>query len=205
MKNEIFLKHFAVDGAAGNAIDEGTGMLAADITPMNKAKAIYAKLSLIYLELHNSLTICNYTLPGWASPLNPARDKNPSGNYVGDADLDCRYYNAVTGEKLTRRQFEDIGIRILSLTRALNARAMSTKDQRNLHDAFPTWYFANPTTGAWKSGICQINEADMETAKDMLYTEFGWDTTTGMPTRATFERLGMKAIADALGANNLLP
>ena len=168
---------------------------------MNKAKAVYAKLSLIYLELHNSLTICNYTLPGWASPLNLARDNNPNGNYVGDADLDCRYYNVVTGQNLTRSQFEDIGIRILSLTRALNARAMNTKDQRNLHDTLPAWYF--PTAGVWKSGICQITAPDMEIAKDMLYTEFGWDTTTGMPTRYTFERLGMKAIADALGA--LLP
>ncbi len=132
-----------------------------------------------------------------------ARDKNPNGDYVGDADLDTRYYNAVTGENLTRKQFEDIGIRILSLTRALNARAMNTKDQRNQHDAIPVWYFAN-ASGAWKSGICQIDKAQMEIAKDMLYAEFGWDKTTGMPPRATFERLGMKAIADALGTN-LLP
>jgi aldehyde:ferredoxin oxidoreductase len=160
-------------------------------------------LSLIYLELHNSSTICNYTLPGWASPLNLARDKNPNGDYVGDADLDVRYHNAVTGENLTRKQYEDIGIRILSLTRALNARTMNTKDQRNQHDAIPVWYFA--TAGVWKSGICQIDAAQMEIAKTMLYTEFGWDTTTGMPTRARFESLGMKAIADALGAANLLP
>ena len=46
---------------------------------------------------------------------------------------------------------------------------------------------------------------DFELAKDMLYAEFGWDKTTGMPTRATFERLGMKAIADELAAKGLLP
>jgi len=203
LQNKIFRDLFAADGVVGDALDVGY----TPVSPMNKAKAVYAKLSLIYLELHNSLTVCNYTLPGWASPLNLARDKNPNGNYVGDADLDCRYYNAVTGENLTRSQFEDIGIRILSLTRALNARAMNTKDQRNLHDKLPSWYFptvAADGTKTWKSGICQIEAADMETAKTMLYTEFGWDTTTGMPTRATFERLGMKAIADALGAN-LLP
>ena len=40
----------------------------------------------------------------------------------------------------------------------------------------------------------------MELAKDMLYEEFGWDKTTGMPTRATFERLNMKAVADELAA-----
>ena len=31
---------------------------------MSKTKAVFAKLSLIYLELHNSSTICNYTLAG---------------------------------------------------------------------------------------------------------------------------------------------
>jgi aldehyde:ferredoxin oxidoreductase len=203
LKNdEIFKKLFAADSLDAGLVQDKS-MLAADTEPMSKTKAVFAKLSLIYLELHNSSTICNYTLPGWASPLNLARDKNPNGDYVGDADLDVRYHNAVTGENLTRKQYEDIGIRILSLTRALNARAMNTKDQRNLHDAIPSWYFA--TAGVWKTGICQIDAAQMEIAKTMLYTEFGWDTTTGMPTRARFESLGMKAIADALGAANLLP
>ena len=203
--NEIFEKLFAADGLDGPALDPDS-FLAADTGPMNKSKAVFAKLSLIYLELHNSLTICNYTLPGWASPLNLARDKNPNGDYVGDADLDTRYYNAVTGENLTRKQLEDIGIRILSLTRALNARAMNTKEQRTQHDkkAVPKWYFAD-ASGKWKSGICQINPEQMEIAIDMLYAEFGWDKATGMPTRATFERLGMKAIADELAAKGLMP
>ena len=201
-KDEIFKKLFAADGLDAGLVQDKS-MLAADTEPMSKTKAVFAKLSLIYLELHNSSTICNYTLPGWASPLNLARDKNPNGDYVGDADLDVKYHNAVTGENLTRQQYEDIGIRILSLTRALNARAMNTKEQRTLHDAIPKWYFAD-ASGKWKSGICQIDPAQMEIAKDMLYAEFGWDKATGMPTRATFERLGMKAIADALGAN-LLP
>jgi aldehyde:ferredoxin oxidoreductase len=202
-QNEIFAKLFADDGLNGPTVDKS--FLAADTPPMNKSKAVFAKLSIIYMELHNSLTICNYTLPGWASPLNLARDKNPNGDYVGDADLDTKYYNAVTGENLTRKQFEDIGIRIMCLTRALNARAMNTKQQRTLHDkaAVPSWYFA--TGGVWKSGICQIDPAQMEIAIDMLYAEFGWDKATGMPTRATFERLGMKAIADDLAAKGLLP
>ena len=57
-------------------------------TPMNQAKAVFAKLSILYLELHNSMTLCNYTLPGWASPLK-------SRNYRGDIGH--------RGEVLTRR------------------------------------------------------------------------------------------------------
>jgi len=44
----------------------------------------------------------------------------------------------------------------------------------------------------------------METGKDMMYTELGWDGTTGTPTRATYERLGLKDVADALESKGLL-
>ncbi len=191
LSNEIFKELFAADGVSGDPFYIGY-RTAAKIDPMNKSKAVFAKLSLIYLELHNSLTICNYTLPGWASPLK-------SRNYRGDADMDAKYYSAVTGETVTRKQLEDMGIRILCLARALNARYMNTKDQRKLHDIIPEWAFRdykNTTT---------LVRSDFELAKDMLYAEFGWDKTTGMPTRATFERLGMKAIADELAAKGLLP
>ena len=56
-----------------------------------------------------------------------------------------------------------------------------------------------------KAGKSLLDHAEMEIAKDMLYAEFGWDKATGMPTRATFERLGMKAVADTLAAKGLLP
>jgi aldehyde:ferredoxin oxidoreductase len=187
LQNEIFKELFAADGLSGDPLYSGTA-----ITPMNKSKAVYAKLSLIYLELHNSMTICNYTLPGWASPLKSRR-------YRGDADMDAKMYSAVTGETVTRQQLEDMGLRILCLFRALNARNMNQKDQRKYHDIIPAWSFKS------KSGNSLLDKTDMELAKDMLYAEFGWDKTTGMPTRATFERLGMKAVADDLAARGLLP
>ena len=83
LANEIFKELFAADGVSGDPLYLGY-RTAAKIDPMNKSKAVFAKLSLIYLELHNSLTICNYTLPGWASPLK-------SRNYRGDADMDAKY------------------------------------------------------------------------------------------------------------------
>ena len=76
---------------------------------------------------------------------------------------------------------------------------MNTKDQRKLHDITPEWAFRD-----YKNTTTLVRD-DFELAKDMLYAEFGWDKTTGMPTRATFERLGMKAIADELAAKGLLP
>ena len=129
LQNAIFKELFAADGISGDPLYSGTA-----ITPMNKSKAVYAKLSLLYLQLHDSLTLCNYTLPGWASPLK-------SRNYRGDADMDAKMYSAVTGETVTRKQLEDMGLRILNLFRALNALYMNEKDQRNRHDIIPEWAF----------------------------------------------------------------
>ena len=39
----------------------------------------------------------------------------------------------------------------------------------------------------------------------MFYKEFGWDETTGAPTRASLEKFGLKDVADALDAKGLLP
>ena len=80
---------------------------------------------------------------------------------------------------------------------------MNTKDQRNLHEAFPSGISLMEAVNGSRASV--KSRAQMEIAKDMLYAEFGWDKTTGMPTRATFERLGMKAIADDLAAKGLLP
>lgn len=192
LQNEIFRDLFAEDIAAASGPDGDPLYAGTAITPMNKAKAVYAKLSLIYQQLHDSLTLCNYTLPGWASPLK-------SRNYRGASDLEARMYSAVTGETVTRKEIEDMGIRILSLFRALNALYMNEKDQRNKHDVLPPWSFKP------KSGNSTLDKADMELAKDMLYELFGWDKATGMPTRATLERLGMKEVADRLAAKGLLP
>ena len=50
-------------------------------TPMNEAKAKWAKWGLLRKEMHDSLTLCNYNWPMSCSPLK-------SRNYEGD--LTCR-------------------------------------------------------------------------------------------------------------------
>ncbi len=126
LKNEIFNDLFGP--FSGDAIDGATP------TPMNDAKAVFAYLSIIYLELHNSMTLCNYTLPGWASPQK-------SRNYRGDKDIEAKFWTAVTGETVTRLDMEKTGLRILTLFRALTALHMNEKDMRNKHDQLPEWSF----------------------------------------------------------------
>ncbi len=85
--------------------------------PMNQAKAVFVKMSIIYMELHNSLTACNYTLPTWASPRKDRK-------YRGDVTMEARVLSAVTGESITRDHIEATGLRIFNLFRALTARQM---------------------------------------------------------------------------------
>ncbi|HET7319734.1 MAG TPA: aldehyde ferredoxin oxidoreductase C-terminal domain-containing protein, partial [Nitrospirota bacterium] len=162
-------------------------------TPMNQAKAVFAKLCILYLELHNSMTLCNYTLPGWASPLK-------SRNYRGDKDIEAKFFTAVTGESVTRADMEKTGLRILTLFRALTALHMNEKDQRNKHDIMPEWAFHPHGASS-----ATLDRTDWEVAKDMLYAEFGWDKATGLPTQATYDSLGLSDVAARMAAAGLMP
>jgi aldehyde:ferredoxin oxidoreductase len=107
----------------------------------------------VYLELYNSLTVCNYTLPVWVSPLK-------SLNYRGDASLDSQTYTLVTGDTLDQKGLETTGLRILTLFRALTANFMDyyvkqadpakKVNMRNDHDGINDWMFdkvGDTTTG----------------------------------------------------------
>jgi aldehyde:ferredoxin oxidoreductase len=185
-------------------------------TDMNMAKAAMIARCAITLELHNSLTCCNYTLPIWASPLK-------SRNYRGDDTLDAQVYSAVTGDAKTQKDLETVGLRILTLFRALTAMYMEKahpgcvlgdatnpdvpvaagfspgKFMRGNHDYAYDWMYApNSTT-------IPLRKPDVEAGKTMLYTQLGWDGATGMPTRATLVTLGIADVADRLESLHILP
>jgi aldehyde:ferredoxin oxidoreductase len=176
-----------------DALDSST-----QYTPMNKGKAVFAKMSLIYLELHNSLTACNWTLPLWTSPRKDRK-------YRGDVALESKVLSAVTGDKISREELEATGIRIINLFRALTARFMNEKDLRNKHDTANDWVFEYPKDKpAFAAGVTKMDRADMELAKDMFYAEMGWDKATGMPTQQTLEKYGLKQVADVLKQQGLI-
>jgi aldehyde:ferredoxin oxidoreductase len=195
LQNEIFNELFG-PFTGGDAID--AVLVDGYPSPMNQAKAVFAKMSLIYLFLHNSLTLCNYTLPGWGSPLK-------SRNYRGERNLEAMFYSAVTGDTVSTQQLEDTGLRILTLFRALTARYMENqnpgtgRDQRNNHDLMPEYAFhVHGTAGT-------LDHADWEVAKDMFYAEVGWDVATGLPTPETYARLGLSDVAAVMSAEGLMP
>jgi len=187
-------------------MDEITGLPGSvrqnnNLKPATRGQARFAMLSEIYNQLHDSLTQCDYNgMSGaWVSPWKHL-------NYRGEPDIEARLYSAVTGDVVNRQEYEEIGIRIVTLFRALTARYMNEIDQRNKHDLAPDWQFdMDPDKEAYTPGTNKLDRADMEIAKDWFYEEFGWDKATGMPTRATLERLNLKYVADDLAGRGLLP
>ncbi|MFC2016155.1 aldehyde ferredoxin oxidoreductase N-terminal domain-containing protein [Chloroflexota bacterium] len=187
-------------------LDEITGLPGSmrksnDLKPVTQGQARFAMLSAIHNQLHDSLTMCDYNgMSGaWVSPW---KDRN----YRGEPDIEARLYSAVTGDTVSRQGYEDIGKRIVTLFRALTARYMNEKDQRNKHDLIPNWVFDLPADKEpFTPGHTRHDRADMEKAKDLFYEEFGWDKTTGLPTRAELERLNLGYVADDMAGRGLLP
>ena len=67
------------------------------------------------------------------------------------------------------------------------------------HDAICDWVFdKEPDFKAFEAGTTKLDRADMEKAKDLFYNIFGWDLTTGVPTRETLEKFDLADMADDL-------
>ena len=70
---------------------------------------------------------------------------------------------------------------------------------RQEHDAICDWVFdKEPDFKAFEEGTTKLDRADMEKAKDLFYDIFGWDKTTGVPTRETLEKFDLGDMADDL-------
>jgi aldehyde:ferredoxin oxidoreductase len=177
----------------GAAVDELN-----NYTPMNGYKAKWAKFGLIRKELHDSLTLCNWMGPWIFSPLKER-------NYTGDIGFEAKLYSLATGDQKSTEELDTVGERIFNLHRALTIRDWGTKEMRAQHDTVPPWVFDYPADKApFTPGHYKMDKADIELAKNLFYAELGWDGATGSPSRYTYERLGLKDVADTLAAKNLL-
>ena len=171
----------------------------ANYTPMNRAKARFAKWSLVRNVLHDSMTVCNWMFPMVTSPLKER-------NYRGDTTLEAQYFSQATGMNVSEKELDEMGRRILTLHRAMTVKQMGTVDMRNEHDQIVDWVFdMDPDKEPFDAGTIKMDRDDMEKAKTMLYQELGWDPETGAPTAETLDELGMQDVKRELANKNLLP
>ncbi len=168
-------------------------------TPMNIHKAKMAKWSLLRKELHDSISLCNWMGPWVASPLKER-------GYRGDDSIESLLYSLATGDKKDRQELDQIAERIFLLHRALTIRDMGTKEMRTQHDTIPEWVFKDGSGKApFTKGTIHMEKDDIEMAMDIYYEVMGWDKKTGVPTAATFQKLGLGKVADELSKKGLLP
>jgi len=101
---------------------------------------------------------------------------------------------AVTGLIFTPDEIQKVGERLNNLAKVFNIREGFTRTD----DTFPERLMTEPLKdGASKGQV--ITKDDLKKMLDEYYTERGWDTQTGVPTRAKLEELGLSTAADLLG------
>jgi len=168
-------------------------------TSMNMGKARMAKWSLLRKELHDSLSLCNWMGPWVASPLKER-------GYRGDDSIESMLYSLATGDKKSRHELDQVAERIFLLHRALTIRDMGTKEMRTQHDTIPEWVFKDASGKTpFTKGTIHMDKDDIEAAMDMFYEVMGWDKKTGVPTAATYQKLGLGKVAEELSKKGLLP
>jgi aldehyde:ferredoxin oxidoreductase len=77
---------------------------------------------------------------------------------------------------------------------------MRDDDRTRADDTFNKYFFDRPD----REGV-RLDRALFEKGMDMVYGLMGCDLKTGNPTRATFEKYGLKDIADELAKLGKLP
>jgi aldehyde:ferredoxin oxidoreductase len=93
--------------------------------------------------------------------------------------------NCVTGWGLKADDLMTLGKRTLTLKRMLNLRRGITRADDNL----PALLLK-----PFKEGGTEGNVPDMDVLLKGAYAELGWDASTGHPTKATLEQLGLASI-----------
>lgn len=172
-------------------------------TPMNRSKAKLAKWAFIGTQWQDMATLCDWIYP---MTLSPVKERG----YKGDLELNGKYMTVVTGEEWTRADVEKASERVSAMLRVMTAISFNihegSTNLRKDHDQIPNWVFdKEPDFKPFEEGTTKMDRKDMETAKTMFYEEMGWDVKTGIPTRATLERLDLGYMADDLQTRGLLP
>lgn len=172
-------------------------------------KGIYSKHKAKLVAWHRhytrfwkqSIQYCDWMFSNFTSKQKP----HHSG-YTPEAEP--KFYNAVTGNKLSFAQGMEIGRKIWNLDRAiwiLQGRhrdmevpaAFLFKPGASYPKPYPVfknnkWHFDTSLADMY------LDRNGVESFKTNYYELEGWDTSNGWPGRGTLEDLGLKKVADTL-------
>ncbi len=158
---------------------------------------------------NESMAFCETEMPSFVS-RGKADFKGPS------PDIEMRYYQAVTGKKVSFADTMETGRKIWNLERAIRVAQGRHRDNEKFA---PFMYMPGASFTAIGGGLpvyengkwswqdlldMYMDDAGVELFKTRYYNLEGWDPQTGYPKRKTLEGLGMKDVADVLQSKNRL-
>ncbi len=149
-------------------------------------------------QLKDSLLLCDWCFPRVLSGFKSKEELKAAKDYYGDIDAEAKLFGPLTGLDISTSDLEKAGERIKNLDRALHIR---NYNRSRKIDSSAEWLFEYPE----KSDGTKLDMAIFDTILDSYYENRGWDKTTGCPTRAKLEELGLKDVADKLDNLGKLP
>jgi aldehyde:ferredoxin oxidoreductase len=125
-------------------------------------------------ELKEALTSCDWQLPN-----------------LYRSSIESEIFNMATGMNLTEADLNDAAERIKNLFRAILIRNYGRTREMEVNEVLPMLKY---TDADGKT----VSEAEYNHLVDNYYKLRGWDLKTGWPTRETYEKYGLKEVADEL-------
>lgn len=132
-------------------------------------------------EIKDSVTCCEWQSPDiyWPS-------------------MEAEMFSAATGIPATAEDMDYLAERSRLLFRAILIRDFGRTREMEVAAVLPALRIPD-------SNGETVEEGEWNDLVDMYYTRRGWDLKTGWPTRATYEKYGLKDVADELEALGALP
>ena len=158
---------------------------------------------------NESMSFCEMLLPVFINVDRP-------DNWGPSPDVELRYYQAVTGNKIPFEETMAIGKRLWTLERAI--RVMGGRNRENEKFA-PFMYKPGASAMNFQGGVpvyengkwswqdnldMYLDDTGVELFKTRYYKLEGWDERNGWPTRKTLEGMGLKHVADDMAAKGKL-
>jgi aldehyde:ferredoxin oxidoreductase len=132
-------------------------------------------------ELKDSVTCCDW--------------QSPNLFWTG---MEAEMFTAATGLPMSEEELNEAAERIHLLFRAILIRDFGRDRDMEVGAIFPTMQYPDPLGQT-------VGREEWDDLVDLYYARRGWDAKTGWPTRETWEKYGLKDVADALGAIGKLP
>jgi aldehyde:ferredoxin oxidoreductase len=112
----------------------------------------------------------------------------------------ARLYEAATGISMTEDEIMFTGRRVVTLEKAFNVTRGATRE----HDNLP-WRLMNEGAASGPLKGEMNSEEELDGMLDRYYALHEWDPKTSWPKRETYEKLGLKDVADYLEKIDKLP